>query len=215
MRGVVELYDHAMCGCVLVGSIVGLMLVVVVYSRYISLYVWQGHLLEVVWTVAPIVVLLFLAFPSLQLLYTMNETVGSKVSLKVVGHQWYWSYEYDYCKNAVYDSYMIPVSGLGEGGFRSLDVDYRAVIPFGVGVRALVTSADVLHSWAVPGLGVKMDAVPGRLNQIPIFASRPGVFYGQCSELCGAQHSFMPVVLEAVNIESYCKFIKYFDMLEG
>nr|ANQ92690.1 cytochrome c oxidase subunit II [Trisidos kiyonoi] len=208
MTGIVELYDHAMSACVMVGTFVGGMLLFVIFSKHISLYFYQGHFLEALWTAVPLVILVFLAVPSLHLLYVMNELIDPKVTLKVIGHQWYWEYEYDYFEGACYDSYMIPEGELKPGELRLLEVDHRAVLPMDTSIRLMVTSADVLHSFAVPSLGVKMDAVPGRLNQFPLVIKRPGIFYGQCSELCGAQHSFMPIVIESVDVSSYLAFVK-------
>lgn len=142
----------------------------------------------------------------------MDEVIDPAVTVKVVGHQWYWSYEYsDYATqdgtSINFDSYMIPEGELETGDFRLLEVDNRLVVPVDTHVRVIVTAADVLHSWAVPSLGVKMDAVPGRLNQTSFLAYREGVFYGQCSEICGANHAFMPIVVEAVPVENYCTHI--------
>lgn len=139
----------------------------------------------------------------------MDEVVDPSITIKVVGHQWYWSYEYsDYEAGQVeYDSYMVPTADLEEGQFRLLEVDNRVVVPINTHVRVLVTGADVIHSFAVPALGVKLDAVPGRLNQTNFLVKRPGVFYGQCSEICGANHSFMPIVVEATSAENYVRWV--------
>ena len=169
----------------------------------------HGTLLELIWTVTPAVILVFIAFPSFQLLYLMDEVIEPGVTLKVVGHQWYWSYEYsDYAPAQIsFDSYMIPDSDLKLGEFRLLEVDNRVVVPAETHIRVIVTAADVLHSWAIPSLGIKIDAIPGRLNQTSFIAGREGVFYGQCSEICGANHSFMPIVIEAVSIGEYCAYV--------
>ena len=153
----------------------------------------------------PAVVLIFIAFPSLQLLYTMDEIIEPSLTIKAVGHQWYWSYEYsDYDTEPLeFDSYMVPTSDLEQGDMRLLEVDNRVVIPINTHVRVLITGADVIHSWTVPSLGVKADAVPGRLNQVSFFLNRPGVFYGQCSEICGSEHSFMPIVVEGVSLDKF------------
>lgn len=143
----------------------------------------------------PIFVLLFLAIPSLRVLYYIDD-IDPYVTFKAIGRQWYWSYElmgFD----LEFDSYM--VSSLGVGEFRLLDVDHRLVLPVGKNIRGLVTGGDVIHCWALPSAGVKADAVPGRLNQINFNIVRSGVFYGQCSEICGANHSFMPIVVEGLS----------------
>ena len=172
----------------------------------------HGTTIEIAWTVAPSLILVLIAIPSFALLYSMDEVVDPAVTIKAIGHQWYWSYEYsDYNQSdengIAFDSYMIPEDELELGQLRLLEVDNRVVIPVNTHVRMIMTSADVLHSWAVPSLGVKTDAVPGRLNQTPIFVKREGVFYGQCSELCGANHAFMPIVVEAVSLDNYISWV--------
>ena len=142
----------------------------------------------------------------------MDEVVDPAITLKVIGHQWYWSYEYsDYAdqdgSTINFDSYMIPTADLEVGQLRLLEVDEKVVVPANTHVRVIITSADVIHSWAVPSLGVKLDAVPGRLNQTGFLANRSGIFYGQCSEICGANHAFMPIVVEAVSLDEYCLYI--------
>lgn len=180
----------------------------------------HGTAIEIAWTVTPSLILMIIAFPSFALLYSIDELVDPSVTLKAIGHQWYWSYEYSdhvapgkpgvdqYAESLAFDSYMIADDDLVPGQLRLLEVDNRVVIPVNTHVRVLVTSADVLHSWAVPSLGVKCDAVPGRLNQASLFAQREGVFYGQCSELCGANHGFMPIVVEAVPLEEYITWLR-------
>ena len=172
----------------------------------------HGTTIEIAWTVAPSLILVLIAIPSFALLYSMDEVVDPAVTIKAIGHQWYWSYEYsDYnqsdSEGIAFDSYMIPEDELELGQLRLLEVDNRVVVPVNTHVRMIMTSADVLHSWAVPSLGVKTDAVPGRLNQTPIFIKREGVFYGQCSELCGANHAFMPIVVEAVSLDNYISWV--------
>lgn len=167
----------------------------------------HNTLLEVVWTILPSLVLLFVAFPSFALLYSIDELVNPSATLKSVGHQWYWTYEYsDFGAefgSVELESYMVPEEDLGKGHYRLLETNYRVVLPVGVHIRALVTSADVLHSWAIPSLGIKVDACPGRLNQTAMFIKREGVFYGQCSEICGVNHGFMPIVVQAVSLDTY------------
>jgi cytochrome c oxidase subunit 2 len=169
--------------------------------------------LEVVWTIVPAIVLLFIAIPSFALLYSMDELIDPTITLKAVGHQWYWSYEFsDYAtleggESLNYDSYMIPEDDLTGGNLRLLEVDNRVVLPVQTHIRVLVTSADVLHSWAVPSFGVKVDACPGRLNQTSVFIKREGTYFGQCSEICGVNHGFMPIVVEAVSLNNYVTWI--------
>jgi cytochrome c oxidase subunit 2 len=174
----------------------------------------HGTTIEVAWTVTPSLILMVIALPSFALLYSMDEVVDPAMTFKAIGHQWYWTYEYsDYSsaddQSIVFDSYMIPEDDLEFGQLRLLEVDHRVVLPINTHVRVIVTAADVLHSWAIPSLGVKCDAVPGRLNQTSIFLRREGVFYGQCSELCGANHAFMPIVVEGVSLDDYISWVSH------
>lgn len=180
-------------------------------SKEFNLWVMPENatVLEIVWTIAPSFILITIAIPSFALLYAMDEIVDPALTIKAIGHQWYWSYEYsDYDREIGFDSFMVQEEDLKPGDLRLLEVDHRVIVPVNTHVRVLVTSADVLHSWAVPSLGVKTDAVPGRLNQTSLFIKRPGVFYGQCSEICGVNHAFMPIVIEAVDLASYIRYIQ-------
>nr|YP_009109349.1 cytochrome c oxidase subunit II [Gloydius saxatilis]YP_009234329.1 cytochrome c oxidase subunit II [Gloydius shedaoensis]AIW51819.1 cytochrome c oxidase subunit II [Gloydius saxatilis]AMC18039.1 cytochrome c oxidase subunit II [Gloydius shedaoensis] len=154
--------------------------------------------LEAAWTAAPIMILILTALPSVRSLYLMEEVFDPYLTIKATGHQWYWNYEYSDETHISYDSYMLQTHDLPKGSPRLLEVDHRMVMPAGLQTRIVVTAEDVLHSWAIPSLGIKVDAVPGRLNQIPLATSRTGVFFGQCSEICGANHSFMPIAAEAI-----------------
>jgi cytochrome c oxidase subunit 2 len=159
--------------------------------------------LEIIWTIIPACLLILIAIPSFSLLYSLDELIDPSLTLKVIGHQWYWSYEYsDFLSNTInslnYDSYMIATSDLTKGAFRLLEVDNRVVLPIRTHIRLLVTASDVIHSWAVPSFGIKVDAVPGRLSQAFLFIKREGVYYGQCSEICGINHGFMPIVVKSV-----------------
>lgn len=163
----------------------------------------HAETIEIVWTVTPSLILMLIGIPSFTLLYSMDEVIDPAVTLKAIGRQWYWSYEYGDFLTAnntpiAFDSYMIPEEDLSKGGLRLLEVDNRVFLPINTHVRVLVTAADVLHCWAIPSFGIKMDAVPGRLNQVALFIKRTGVFYGQCSELCGINHGFMPIVVTSV-----------------
>lgn len=165
----------------------------------------HSSLLEIMWTIIPAIVLLFLAVPSFALLYSLDELIDPDITLKVIGHQWYWSYEYsDYSslydgKDVSFDSYMIATDELQKGAFRLLEVDNRVILPTNTHIRLLVTAADVLHSWAMPSFGIKVDACPGRLSQASMFIKREGLFLGQCSEICGVNHGFMPIAVKTVD----------------
>jgi len=158
----------------------------------------HNSLLEIVWTLIPGFIVASIAVPSFALLYATEELIDPETTVKVIGHQWYWSYElndYSEFKKLNFDSYMLPEEDLPVGYFRNLEVDNRLVLPILTRIRVLVTSVDVIHSWAVPSLAIKLDATPGRLIQTPVFIKRASVFYGQCSEICGVNHGFMPIVV--------------------
>ena len=143
----------------------------------------------------------------------MDEVIDPIITLKVIGNQWYWSYEYSdnlefSDESLIFDSYMVQEDDLLIGQFRLLEVDNRVIVPTNSHIRVLITASDVLHSWAIPSLGIKLDACPGRLNQTSMFIKREGVFYGQCSEICGVNHAFMPIVVEAVSLEDYLTWLK-------
>nr|ACR55937.1 cytochrome c oxidase subunit 2 [Anilius scytale] len=159
--------------------------------------------LEAAWTIAPIMILMLTALPSVRSLYLVEEVFDPFVTIKTTGHQWYWNYEYTDNTNISFDSYMIQTQDLPKGAPRLLEVDHRMVLPAYLQARIVITAEDVLHSWAVPSLGAKVDAVPGRLNQLPMATARTGIFFGQCSEICGANHSFMPIVVEAVPLKHF------------
>ena len=218
MEGIVNFHNYVMIyiAFILAGVLWMLSSILVEFSkgnRVIShKYLVHGTTIEIIWTITPAIILVFVAFPSFKLIYLMDEVVDPAITVKVVGHQWYWSYEYsDYADQEGttinFDSYMVPTNDLTKGQFRLLEVDEKVIVPANTHVRVIITSADVIHSWAVPSLGVKLDAVPGRLNQTGFLANREGIFYGQCSEICGANHAFMPIVVEAVNLEAYCEYI--------
>ncbi len=167
----------------------------------------HGTVIEVIWTVIPSLVLVVVALPSFALLYSIDEIIDPALTIKVVGHQWFWSYEYNDFETQLgtvnFDSYMVPEDELQLGTLRLLEVDNRVVLPLNTHTRVLVTAADVLHSWAIPSLGVKLDACPGRLNQTSLFIIRKGVFFGQCSEICGSGHGNMPIAVEAVETNKF------------
>lgn len=175
-------------------------------------YLNHGTLIELIWTITPAFILIAIAFPSFRLLYLLDEVISPTITIKVAGHQWYWSYEYsDYITEEgeaiEFDSYMVPDSDLELGQFRILEVDNKVVVPADTHVRLIITATDVLHSFAVPSLGLKADAVPGRLNQTSFLAERTGTFYGQCSEICGVWHAFMPIAIESVSVMEFLNWL--------
>ena len=216
--GIVELHNTIFFYLVVISVGVFWVLTSIIYyynsskSAIVHKYLNHGTLIELIWTITPAFILIAIAFPSFRLLYLLDEVISPTITIKVVGHQWYWSYEYsDYInvsgESIEFDSYMIPDSDLELGQFRLLDVDNKVVIPTDTHIRLIVTGADVIHSFAVPSLGLKIDAVPGRLNQTSMLAERTGTFYGQCSEICGVYHGFMPIAIEAVSIQDYLAWI--------
>lgn len=190
-----------------------MIMIMMAIGKHINQGLLEIQIVEWVWTIIPAALLLQIALPSLLLLYILDESVDSSLTLKTIGHQWYWSYEYrDFWSmsneaNLEFDAYIIPTDELRDRIFRLLDVDNRTVVPIHTQVRILISSADVLHSWTVPSLGVKADAVPGRLNQVKFIGQRPGLYFGQCSEICGSNHSFMPIVVELVNLDTFSKWV--------
>ena len=204
-------HDYALLVLVLITTLVGYGIVQLTINKFTCRTLLESQQVEIVWTILPAVVLIFLALPSLRLLYLLDEVRDPLITFKTVGHQWYWSYEYSDFINLEFDSYIIPREELRLGDYRLLEVDHRAVVPVGCSIRVLVSAADVLHCWTVPSLGVKVDAVPGRLNQLRFLVNRPGVYYGQCSEICGTNHSFIPIVIEAVDLDAFINWILEFS----
>nr|ADO22917.1 cytochrome c oxidase subunit II [Setophaga adelaidae] len=202
MEELMGFHDHALMVALAICSLVLYLLTHTLTEKLTSNTV-NAQVIELVWTILPAMVLIMLALPSLRILYMMDEINEPDLTLKAIGHQWYWTYEYTDLKELTFDSYMIPTTDLPLGHFRLLEVDHRVIVPMNSTIRVIVTADDVLHSWAVPSLGVKTDAIPGRLNQTSFLASRPGVFYGQCSEICGANHSFMPIVVESTPLADF------------
>ena len=163
----------------------------------------HNTLLEVVWTVVPVIILLIIAVPSFRLLYYTDRVEEADMTLKAIGHQWYWSYEYPDHGDFTFDALMLEDDELEEGQPRLLATDEAVVLPVGAKIRLLTTADDVIHSWAIPAFGVKMDSVPGRVNETWFQINREGTYYGQCSELCGTLHGFMPIMIEAVSQEEF------------
>jgi len=163
--------------------------------------------IEIVWTFIPCGILLVIAIPSFSLLYAIEDLNVIDATIKVIGNQWFWTYEIPGLNlEKKFDSVMIPEEDLIQGSLRLLEVDNRLKLPVETQLRLFVTASDVLHSWAVPSLGVKIDACPGRVNQVALWIKRTGVYYGQCSEICGVQHAFMPIVVDAVDTADFLEW---------
>nr|YP_001648867.1 cytochrome c oxidase subunit II [Microhyla okinavensis]BAF96767.1 cytochrome c oxidase subunit II [Microhyla okinavensis] len=203
MEELLHFHDHTLMAVFLISTLVLYIITSLMTTKLSSTNTIDAQEIEMVWTIMPAIILIVIALPSLRILYLMDEISNPDITVKAIGHQWYWSYEYSDFANLNFDSYMVPTKELTPGQFRLLEVDNRMVTPIGMSTRAIITADDVLHSWAVPSLGVKTDAIPGRLNQTSFLISRPGVYYGQCSEICGANHSFMPIVVEALPVPDF------------
>nr|BAK23150.1 cytochrome c oxidase subunit II [Danionella mirifica] len=198
MQELMAFHDHALMIVIIISTLVLYIISTMVSTSLTNKYILDSQLIEIVWTILPAFILVAIATPSLKILYMMDESNNPEMTIKAMAHQWYWSYEYMDFEDFEFDSFMIPTECLFEGEYRLLEADHRMDICLNQPVRVMVSSEDVLHSWAVPSLGQKVDAVPGRLNQTTFLINRLGVFYGQCSEICGANHSFMPIVIEVL-----------------
>ena len=162
--------------------------------------------IEIIWTLVPCLILIIMAVPSFKVLYSQDKVPPADVTVKAIGYQWYWGYEYPY-ENIIFDSYMIEDKDLKANQPRLLSVDNEVVVPVNKNIKVLITANDVLHAWALPSFGVKRDAVPGRINETWFKADRTGTFYGQCSELCGIKHAFMPITVRVVTEDEYKKWL--------
>nr|AQT38598.1 cytochrome c oxidase subunit II [Megathymus yuccae yuccae] len=206
MEQIIFFHDHTLIILIMITMLVSYMMLMLFFNKFINRFLLEQQMIEMIWTILPAITLIFIALPSLRLLYLLDELNNPLITLKSIGHQWYWSYEYSDFHNIEFDSYMIKHSEQ-INNFRLLDVDNRTIIPMNNQIRVLITASDVIHSWTIPSLGVKVDANPGRLNQTNFFINRPGIFYGQCSEICGANHSFMPIVIESIPIKNFINWI--------
>nr|YP_010455559.1 cytochrome c oxidase subunit II [Micronycteris hirsuta]UUA63190.1 cytochrome c oxidase subunit II [Micronycteris hirsuta] len=206
MEELLHFHDHTLMIVFLISSLVLYIISSMLTTSLTHTSTMDAQEVETIWTILPAIILITIALPSLRILYMMDEINNPSMTIKTMGHQWYWSYEYTDYTDLCFDSYMIPTSDLKPGELRLLEVDNRVVLPMETTIRMLISSEDVLHSWAVPSLGLKTDAIPGRLNQTTLLATRPGLYYGQCSEICGSNHSFMPIVLETVPLEYFEKW---------
>ena len=215
-EGILELHDNIMFYLFVILGLVSWMLYTIVrtYSNnpIAYKYIKHGQTIEVIWTIFPAVVLLIIAFPSFILLYLCDEVISPAITIKAIGYQWYWKYEYsdfinDSGETVEFESYVIPDELLEEGQLRLLDTDTSIVVPVDTHIRFVVTAADVIHDFAIPSLGIKVDATPGRLNQVSALIQREGVFYGACSELCGTGHANMPIKIEAVSLPKFLEWL--------
>nr|YP_009184234.1 cytochrome c oxidase subunit II [Bradypus torquatus]ALO62205.1 cytochrome c oxidase subunit II [Bradypus torquatus] len=203
MEELLHFHDHTLMIMLLISTLVLYTILLTLSTKLTHTCTMNTQEMETVWTILPAIILISIALPSLRILYLMDEINNPLLTVKTMGHQWYWSYEYTDYKDLSFDSYMIPTPNLKPGELRLLEVDNRAVLPMEMLIRMLISSEDVIHSWTIPSLGIKTDAIPGRLNQTTLTSSRPGLYYGQCSEICGSNHSFMPIVLELIPLKHF------------
>nr|ADK34183.1 cytochrome oxidase subunit II [Atractomorpha sinensis] len=200
-------HDHTMMILIMITIIVGYSLNYIIIIKFKNRNMMHGNTIETIWTLIPAITLIFIALPSLRLLYLMDDSNEALITIKTIGRQWYWSYEYSDFMDIEFDTYMLNEEDLKMNSFRLLDVDNRTVIPMNTEIRMLMTASDVIHSWTIPALGIKSDAMPGRLNQSTLMVNRPGLYFGQCSEICGANHSFMPIILESTSTKLFIKWL--------
>nr|QLY90086.1 cytochrome c oxidase subunit 2 [Ylodes simulans] len=207
MEHLIFFHDHTLMILTMIVILIFYNMSMMLKNKLMNKFLLQNHTLELMWTISPSITLIFIAFPSLKLLYMTDELKTPLITLKTIGHQWYWSYEYSDFKDIKFDSYMKNSNQL-----RLLDVDNRLILPMKTQIRNLITATDVLHSWTIPSLGVKTDATPGRMNQLNLYLNSPGLFYGQCSEICGMNHSFMPIMLESISMKIFINWIKNYSL---
>nr|YP_010140067.1 cytochrome c oxidase subunit II [Nacolus tuberculatus]QQK57723.1 cytochrome c oxidase subunit II [Nacolus tuberculatus] len=207
MEQLILFHDHTMIIIMMITVMVTYVMLSMLTNKYINRNLLESQMIEMIWTLIPAIMLVFIALPSLKILYLIEENINPAITIKAIGHQWFWSYEYSDFKKIEFESYMKPVKEMMIEEFRLLEVDNRMIMPFNVKARILVSSTDVIHSWTVPSLGIKIDASPGRINQGNMLINRPGLFFGQCSEICGSNHSFMPISVEMVNMKMFTKWL--------
>nr|ACY09427.1 cytochrome c oxidase subunit II [Phanerotoma flava] len=200
-------YDFVMMILIMIMIFILYFILWIFKNMMIDMMILHNQLVEIIWTIFPMLILIFMALPSLKILYMFEELVNPFLTIKVLGHQWYWSYEYSDFYNIYFDSYMLNFNNNELFNNRLLDVDNYLVLPMKMNIRLLISSMDVIHSWALPVLMVKVDSVPGRINQIIFNSLFSGLIYGQCSEICGMNHSFMPIVVEVVNFKNFFNWL--------
>jgi cytochrome c oxidase subunit 2 len=212
MLGIIRLHDFIIFYLIILLVIVLWMSVSLMFNKDYLANLAHGNLIELIWTITPSVILWLIGIPSLKLLYMMDEILDSEVTVKAIGNQWFWTYEYsDYVTDSnetiSFDSFMVADDDLALGELRTLTVDNYLVLPINTSLRVLLTSNDVIHSFAIPSLGIKADCLPGRLNSMGFVINRESVFYGGCSELCGSLHHGKPIGIRAVSLKDYLAFI--------
>nr|QKK36452.1 cytochrome c oxidase subunit II [Trioza erytreae] len=206
MEQLIMFHDYSMLVISTILSMVFFMMLKMIQNKMTSNSILENQMIELIWTLIPTFILSLIALPSLHLLYLMDELYNPLLTIKILGHQWYWSYEYNDFNSIEFDSYLSPQST-----FRLLEVDNTTPMPLNCQIRLITSSYDVLHAWTIPAMGLKMDATPGRLNQMSLFPNRTGMFFGQCSEICGANHSFMPISVDVIPMNFFVSWVKNFN----
>nr|ATN41225.1 cytochrome c oxidase subunit 2 [Diptera sp. 53 LC-2017] len=206
MEQLIFFHDHSMLIMILIINLVFYLMISMLFNKNNNYFLLSGQMIEIIWTIIPSIILLFIAFPSLKLLYLLEENNKPFISMKTIGNQWYWKYEYSNF-NLNFDSYMINQNEMKNFMIRLLETDNRIILPFNFMIRMLISASDVLHSWTIPSLGIKIDAIPGRLNQLNFYINNSKIYFGQCSEICGANHSFMPITMETISMKYFMKWL--------
>nr|ASU53184.1 cytochrome oxidase subunit II [Chaitophorus capreae]ASU53396.1 cytochrome oxidase subunit II [Chaitophorus capreae] len=208
MEQLIFFHDHTIFIILMIMFMITYMMMFITKNKFINIKISENQMIEFIWTILPPIILIFIAMPSLHLLYLMDEIKSPIMTIKIFGHQWFWSYEYSDFFNIEFESYMI--NNTEKENFRLIEVDNKTILPYKFNIRLLISSEDVIHSWTIPSLAIKIDAIPGRMNQINMFMNRPGMYFGQCSEICGINHSFMPIQIESINLNKFIIWIKNF-----
>ena len=212
MRDIVNFHNNLLLPVIIAISVFVLFLMIYACVRFrasrnpVPSKTTHNVMVEVLWTLIPCLILIVMAVPSFKILYKQDTIPKADVTVKAIGYQWYWGYEYP-DENIIFESYMIKEEDLKENQPRLLTVDNEVVVPVNKVVKVLITANDVLHAWALPSFGVKRDAIPGRINETWFKAEKVGTYYGQCSELCGIQHAFMPITVRVVTDEEYAQWL--------
>nr|UZT67591.1 cytochrome c oxidase subunit 2 [Saphonecrus sp. ZJUH 20220015] len=204
MMYMISFHDFSLLMNLITLTIIMIMMIYISLNKFISMFI-ENQFIEFIWTIMPMYILILMVIPSLKILYLTDEMYTPLITIKCMGHQWFWSYEMPDFKNMNFESYMNKI--FNKNSFRLLDVNTNLILPINTQIRLLISSNDVIHSFTVPSMGIKIDGIPGRLNQLNLFIIRPGMYFGQCSEICGANHSFMPIVLESTNMINFINSI--------
>lgn len=209
MEQLIFFHDYTITFIILILCVVFFNITSTLSNKIANVHILESHNLELFWTVTPSFILILLGIPSIRILYLLDEVFNPIITIKTTGHQWYWSYEYTDFFKIDFDSFITPLTN--HKNFRLLDTDHQIFVPIKTQIRNLVSAADVLHAWTIPSLGIKIDAIPGRLNQINFVIETPGSLFGQCREICGANHRFIPITVNSVSSSHFIRWIKIFN----